>query len=195
MTSPAAPAPAAIADCISDFARAQSTIRLMFFDFDGVFTDNQVFVFEDGREAVRCSRFDGLGLRRLEQVGIRSCILSTEANPVVTARARKLKIDCRQSLEDKVAAARDEAESRGLDLSACGFVGNDINDIPLLREVGLALGVADSHEAVYPHVCWLTRRAGGWGAVREVCDAIADLRMNMAGDRATDAARQGATGQ
>ena len=158
------------------FAEQQAAVRLLFFDFDGVFTDNAVFVFEDGREAVRASRFDGIGLRRLERAGVEGFILSTEVNPVVTARAGKLKIGCRQGLSDKIAAAREVAAERGLALEACGFVGNDVNDIPLLQAVGLPLGVADAHEDIHPYVRWLTRRSGGHGAVREVCDAIGAAR-------------------
>ena len=176
MTSGKTATPTAIDAANPVFARVQEAVRLVLFDFDGVFTDNHVFVFEDGREAVRCSRLDGIGLRRLERANMEACILSTEVNPVVSARAQKLKIECRQGLGDKVSAARDVAGRRGLDLSACAFVGNDVNDIPLFREVGLALGVADSHEDVYPFVRWLTRRPGGQGAVREVCDALGTAR-------------------
>lgn len=158
------------------FRDAQADIRLVFFDFDGVFTDNSVYVFEDGREAVRCSRFDGIGLRRLERAGIEPTILSTEVNPVVGARAIKLKIGAKQGLEDKVAAATALCEERGVRLSQCAFVGNDINDIPLLRQVGLAIGVADAHPDILPYVGWLTRRLGGDGAVREVCDTFAAAR-------------------
>lgn len=169
-------APPAIEPSDPLFVEQQARVRLLLFDFDGVFTDNAVFVFEDGREAVRASRFDGIGLRRLERAGVEAFILSTEVNPVVTARAAKLKIGCRQGLSDKIAAAREIAEERGLDLSACGFVGNDVNDIPLLRAVALPLGVADAHEDIHGHVRWLTRRTGGNGAVREVCDAIGAAR-------------------
>ena len=69
-------------------------IRLVAFDFDGVFTDNMVYVFENGSEAVRCFRSDGIGLQKLKQLGIETAIISTESNPVVSARARKLKIRC-----------------------------------------------------------------------------------------------------
>ncbi len=69
-----------------------SKIRLIAFDFDGVFTDNMVYVSEDGTETVRCFRSDGIGLQKLRQLGIEMMIISTEANPVVSARARKLKI-------------------------------------------------------------------------------------------------------
>ncbi len=79
-------------------------VRLAVFDFDGVFTDNCVYMFEDGREAVRCSRADGLGLRRLERAGVEPLVLSTERNRVVGARCAKLKIGYQQGCDDKGAA-------------------------------------------------------------------------------------------
>lgn len=177
MTQASNPAtPPAVDPADAAFREAQAPVRLLLFDFDGVFTDNAVYVFEDGREAVRSNRFDGIGLRRLERAGVTPFILSTEINPVVTARAGKLKVGCRQGLSDKVAAAREVAEELGLALADCGFVGNDVNDIPLLRAVGLPLGVADAHEDIHRFVRWLTRRPGGHGAVREICDAIGAAR-------------------
>ena len=68
-------------------------VRLIAFDFDGVMTDNRVYVDETGRETVACSRYDGLGLARLRALGIALCIVSTEVNPVFAQRALKLKID------------------------------------------------------------------------------------------------------
>ena len=93
-------------DSLADLIR---TIRLVAFDFDGVFTDNMVFVFEDGREAVRCTRSDGIGLSKLKSLGLEVVIISTETNPVVGARSRKLQIECVQSCADKRAALEDLA--------------------------------------------------------------------------------------
>ena len=69
-------------------------IRLLAFDFDGVFTDDMVYVLEDGRESVRCFRGDGIGLQKLKKLGLETVIISTESNPVVSVRAQKLKIRC-----------------------------------------------------------------------------------------------------
>src|SRR5512139_1046508 len=101
---------------LSDLMR---TIRLVAFDFDGVFTDNAVYVFQDGSEAVRCFRGDGLGMD--------VAIISTETNPVVSARARKLGIPCVQDCKDKRAALEDMAREKGISLAEVAFVGNDIN--------------------------------------------------------------------
>jgi YrbI family 3-deoxy-D-manno-octulosonate 8-phosphate phosphatase len=151
-------------------------LRLMVFDFDGIFTDNSVYVFEDGREAVRCSRFDGIGLRRLERSGVTPVILSTETNPVVGARARKLQVPWRQGIEAKLAALDDLMTQHGVTFEETGYIGNDINDRPCLKRVGLAVVVADAHPDVFDLAHYATQRRGGEGAVREICDLIAEAR-------------------
>jgi len=145
-------------------------IRLVAFDFDGVFTDNMVYVLEDGTEAVRCFRSDGLGLQKLEQLGIETAIISTEANPVVSARARKLKIRCVQDCRDKRAALESIAKESGISLTEVAFVGNDINDLPCLECVALPIVVQDAHPDVVSTARYQTKNPGGHGAVREVCD-------------------------
>ena len=145
-------------------------IRLVAFDFDGVFTDNMVYVFEDGSEAVRCFRSDGIGLQKLTRMGIETVIISTESNPVVSARARKLKIQCVQDCEDKRAILEDIAQQKGISLSEVAFVGNDINDLQCLTCVALPIVVQDAHPDVIPAALYQTKRPGGHGAVREVCD-------------------------
>jgi YrbI family 3-deoxy-D-manno-octulosonate 8-phosphate phosphatase len=150
-------------------------IRLVAFDFDGVFTDNMVYVAQDGTESVRCFRGDGLGLGRLEKDGIATAIISTEANPVVTARSRKLGIRCVQDCPDKLAALKDLAAEMGLDLGQVAFVGNDINDLACLRAVGLPIVVQDAHPDVLPAAAYVTKMPGGHGAVREVCDLFAKV--------------------
>lgn len=145
-------------------------IRLVAFDFDGVFTDNMVYVFEDGSEAVRCFRSDGIGLQKLTRMGIETVIISTESNPVVSARARKLKIQCVQDCEDKRAILEDIAQQKGISLDEVAFVGNDINDLQCLTCVALPMVVQDAHPDVIPAALYQTKRPGGHGAVREVCD-------------------------
>lgn len=158
-------------------ARIRRT-RLLGFDFDGVFTDNAVYVFEDGREAVRCYRGDGLGLRRLEQVGVLPVIVSGETNPVVLARSRKLQVRCIHGCQDKLTAVQELAAEQGLTLEQVGFVGNDINDAAVLAQVGLAIVVHDAHPDVLPLAHYRTQRPGGYGAVREVCDLFVSVISN-----------------
>jgi YrbI family 3-deoxy-D-manno-octulosonate 8-phosphate phosphatase len=157
-----------------------SRIRLVAFDFDGVFTDNMVYVFENGTEAVRCTRGDGIGLQKLRQIGIETVIISTEVNPVVSARARKLKIDCVQNCQDKRAVLEERTAKIGISLDQVAFVGNDINDLACLTCVGLPIVVQDAHPDVVAVARYQTRQPGGHGAVREVCDLIVK-RMNSDG--------------
>jgi 3-deoxy-D-manno-octulosonate 8-phosphate phosphatase (KDO 8-P phosphatase) len=165
----------------ADFLARLRRLRLVVFDFDGVFTDNAVWVFEDGREAVRCTRADGIGLSRLKAAGVETAIISTETNPVVGARARKLAMRCIQSCEDKQEAVTALAASLGIALKDVAFVGNDINDLPACKVVGLAIAVADAHPDMACHTHWQTRAMGGHGAVREICDLIVGAHADLAG--------------
>ncbi|NJD69610.1 MAG: 3-deoxy-D-manno-octulosonate 8-phosphate phosphatase [Candidatus Methylomirabilota bacterium] len=159
--------PAREARSLEELIRA---IRLVVFDFDGVFTDNTVYVFEDGREAVRCFRGDGIGLQKLERLGVATLIISTETNPVVSARSRKLGIRCVQGCHDKRAVLESNVLDMGLSLTQVAFVGNDINDLPCLTRVVLPIVVQDAHPDVIPYARYQTSVRGGYGAVREICD-------------------------
>ena len=152
------------------------SLRLVVFDFDGVFTDNRVYVFEDGREAVCCSRADGLGLQQLTGVGLGACILSTETNPVVGARAKKLGIPCVQGCRDKRQAMEALIREAGVSLNEVAFIGNDINDLTCLQAVGLPIVVNDAHPAVTAVARYRTQLPGGQGAVREICDFLVSVR-------------------
>ena len=156
-------------------------IRMVAFDFDGVFTDNMVYVLEDGTEAVRCFRSDGLGLQKLKKLGIETVIISTEANPVVSARALKLKIRCVQNCQDKRAVLEDIAREQGISLAEVSFVGNDINDLSCLKCVALPIVVQDAHRDVVPAALYQTECPGGHGAVREICDLFERYRSGVQG--------------
>ena len=145
-------------------------IRLIAFDFDGVFTDNLVYVSEEGIESVCCWRGDGLGLRKLGRLGIDSVIVSTEVNKVVTTRSRKLGIRCVQGLDNKLEALESIVGEAALSLSQVAYVGNDINDLACLTAVALPIVVKDAHPDVIPYALYQTRTRGGRGAVREICD-------------------------
>ena len=151
-------------------------IKLLVFDFDGVFTDNRVLVLQDGREAVLCSRSDGLGIERLRETGFPMVVLSSEKNPVVSARCRKLKLRCLQGHRQKLGILKQEAVRSKVKLSEICYVGNDVNDIPCLQVVGLPVCVADAYPEVKRLSRWVLKNPGGHGAVREVCDTFYFLR-------------------
>ena len=147
-------------------------VRFAVFDFDGVFTDNRVWVNERGEEALAFSRSDGLGLRRLDEVGIRYLIVSMEKNPIVGARANKLEVDCVQGVDHKLSVVRGRAVDLGVTLEDTAFLGNDINDAECLRAVGVPVVPADAWPEVKALAQWVLSRPGGNGCVREFCDAV-----------------------
>ena len=147
-------------------------VKLVIFDFDGVFTDNSVYISQDGIESVKCHRSDGLGISRLRSLKIPSYIISTESNIVVTVRAKKLKIPVFQNIKDKSETVKLLCKDLSIKLENTMFVGNDINDIPALKIVGFPVAVFDAYEEISSHVIFKTKKSGGFGAVREICDLI-----------------------
>jgi YrbI family 3-deoxy-D-manno-octulosonate 8-phosphate phosphatase len=145
-------------------------VRLLLLDFDGVLTDNRVWVDQDGHESVACSRADGYGIGRVRRAGIEVLVVSTEENPVVAARCRKLGIACRQGVHDKLPLVQGLARERGLGPEQIAYVGNDLNDLECLRWVGWPVAVADALPAALAAARLVTHSPGGAGAVREVCD-------------------------
>lgn len=141
-------------------------------DFDGVFTDNSVFVFQDGKEAVRCDRSDGWGMMLLREVGLPLLILSTEKNPVVQARANKLGIPCLQGVQDKYATLISWCGERNIPLSRVVYLGNDMNDIQCLRAVGCPTVVNNAHPDTFKVARLILNSRGGEGALRELSDLI-----------------------
>ena len=139
-------------------------------DFDGVHTDDRVLVGEDGSEFVVTNRSDGMGVRMLREAGVPVLILSTEVNPVVSARARKLGVDVRQGLDDKAGALLEWTTAHGFDLARVAYLGNDVNDLACLDLVGWPVAVADAHPLVIAAARVVLTRRGGDGAVRELAE-------------------------
>jgi N-acylneuraminate cytidylyltransferase len=154
-------------------------VDLLALDFDGVMTDDRVLVDQNGTEAVWCHRGDGWGIARLREAGIAIVVISAEVNPVVSARCRKLRIDAVQACDDKLRALQALARERGLVSSRIAYVGNDVNDLPSLRWVGVPIAVADASPDVRAACRHVTNRPGGRGAVREVADWILATRHQL----------------
>ena len=111
-------------------------LRMVVFDFDGVFTDNRVYVTETGQEFVSCSRSDGIGLQALRRAGIPSMVLSSETNDVVKERCKKLNIECKHACQDKLSFLKDLVRQKDFNFSNLLYMGNDINDADCLKTVG-----------------------------------------------------------
>jgi len=156
-------------------------IRLCAMDFDGVMTDNRVLTDQEGREAVWANRGDGWGIARLKEAGVRVVVISTEKNPVVAARCRKLDIECVHGCADKLAALQAMAQQHTLDASQIAYIGNDVNDLACLGWVGAAFAVADAVPSVRAVAHYVTRAPGGFGAVRELCDLIIEQKRSRDG--------------
>lgn len=147
-------------------------LRLIVFDFDGVLTDNRVWVTAGGQEWVAGNRSDGIGLAAVRRLGVQMLVLSTETNPVVSERCRKLRLECEQGIEDKGSRLRDILIARGLAPASVIYVGNDANDIDCMRLVGCAVAVGDAHPSALAEADIVLKAHGGHGAVRELCDAV-----------------------
>lgn len=141
-------------------------------DFDGVHTDDTAIIDADGGERVRVSREDGMGVALLRKAGIPMLILSTEVNPVVRARADKLRVPVLHGIDDKESALRGWAEGNGIPLSDIAYLGNDVNDLPAMRIVGWPVAVADAHPLVLEEARVVLHRRGGDGAVRELIERV-----------------------
>jgi 3-deoxy-D-manno-octulosonate 8-phosphate phosphatase (KDO 8-P phosphatase) len=148
-------------------------VRLFLLDVDGVLTDGGIIYDADGRETKRFHVRDGHGIVMMRRAGIEVGIITGRTSAVVPVRARELGIPLvRQGATDKVAAWREIlAESRLLP-EETAYVGDDIVDVPLLREVGFAAAVADAEEYVLSAADYVASRPGGQGAVREIIEFV-----------------------
>jgi YrbI family 3-deoxy-D-manno-octulosonate 8-phosphate phosphatase len=153
--------------------------NLIVFDFDGVLTDNRVLVFADGREAVLCNRADGLAFDLFRKEEIPVLILSTEKHPVVAARARKLKTPCIHGVADKKSALEKYCVRAGIKLDTVMYVGNDVNDLAVMRIVGHRVCPSDAHPRVRAICQTVLRSRGGEGVARELAEKVLGLRFAL----------------
>jgi 3-deoxy-D-manno-octulosonate 8-phosphate phosphatase (KDO 8-P phosphatase) len=147
-------------------------IKLIVYDFDGVMTDNKVYIDQNGNEMVQVNRADGLGVAEIKKMEIEQVIISTETNPVVTQRAIKLKIPCLQGLDNKKDALLDYSKKNDIDLKNVAYVGNDINDKDAMAIAGFSFCPADAHETIKEISDHVFKRNGGDGVIRELLDII-----------------------
>lgn len=150
-------------------------IDALILDFDGVLTNNLVHLDQDGKEWVSCSRADGLAFDVLRKLNKPAFILSTEKNPVVSARAEKLKIQVLQGINNKVDALLNFVEINNFNIENILYVGNDLNDYRVMQLCGYTVCPADSHEKI-KQVSMLTLKTnGGNGVVRELIEQVMDI--------------------
>lgn len=141
-------------------------------DFDGTQTDDKVLIDSEGREVVAVHRGDGLGIAALRRAGLPVLILSTETNPVVAARARKLRIPVIHGVDQKDLALKQWCEEEAVSPERVLYVGNDVNDLPCFDLVGWPVAVANAHDNVRAAARSVTSASGGHGAIREIASWI-----------------------
>ena len=147
-------------------------IKLIVYDFDGVMTDNKVYINQNGNEMVQVNRSDGLGVAEIKKMGIKQIIISTEKNPVVSARANKLEIPCLQGVANKKYALTDYCQKNDIQILQVAYVGNDINDKDAMAIAGFSFCPADAHETIKEISDHVFKRNGGDGVIRELLDLI-----------------------
>lgn len=153
-------------------------VELLVLDFDGVVTDNRVWTDEAGHEMVAAYRSDSLIMSRVRKAGVQVVILSSEVNPVVAARAKKMGLEAIHGvgLDDKAEVLQKLLAERKIDPARVVYAGNDINDLPCFDVAGWAVAVADAQPEVARAADFVLTKNGGHGAVRELCDLILESR-------------------
>lgn len=149
-----------------------SDISLIAYDFDGVMTDNKVILREDGLESVVVNRSDGLAIGIIKGLGIMQLIISKEKNKVVVQRAKKLKIPVLHGIDDKKTALEDYCKKYSIHLDAVIYVGNDINDIDVMKAVGYPMCPADAYDEVKAISKYIIPVNGGNGVIRNLLNYI-----------------------
>lgn len=157
-------------------------IQALVFDFDGVLTNNKVWVDENGTESVVCSRADGLGFAAFRQKSIPVYIMSTEENPVVRVRAEKLGVPVIQGVKNKSKALKKLAAQFDWDLSRILFVGNDLNDLSAMTICGFTACPNNSHPQIVEICDFVLELSGGEGVARELAEKVFELNMTNTGD-------------
>jgi 3-deoxy-D-manno-octulosonate 8-phosphate phosphatase (KDO 8-P phosphatase) len=156
-----------------DHVRRAAVIKVLILDVDGVLTDGSLTYGADGEVTKTFNVLDGLGIELLQKTGVAVAIISARKSPVVVRRAADLKImHVYQGTHDKRIAFADLLTVTGASAEECGYIGDDVIDLPLLRQVGFAVTVPTGHPEVQHRAHYVTRAGGGRGAVREVCDMV-----------------------
>ena len=152
-------------------------IRLAIFDVDGVMTDGSLTFDSDGRELKTFHVRDGQGLKLLQSAGIELAIVTGRNSPIVTARALELGIrHVVQGSNEKLTSCQTLLDQLGLDWKQCAFMGDDLPDLPVLRQCGLALTVPEAPALIRNQAHWISPVGGGKGAVRCAAEMILDAR-------------------
>lgn len=154
-------------------AERAAQIRLVVLDVDGVLTDGSIYLDDNGLESKRFYVRDGLGMRLLLQAGLQVGLLTARQSAIVSQRAKELSLSfVHQGVKDKWLCLQRELEKTGLSTTQCAYMGDDLVDLRVLQQVGLATAPADADAEVLNRVHWVSSRQGGKGAVRELAEHV-----------------------
>lgn len=156
-----------------------NSIKLLSCDVDGVLTDGGLYFSEGGLELLRFNVQDGMGLKRLMAAGIAVCFISQSNNKIIARRAAALGVEhCFLGIDDKLGLVAELAERLGFDLAQVCHIADDVNDLSILRKVGVPVTVQNGLPQVRDVCQFVTSKSGGQGAVRELCDTIVQARSS-----------------
>jgi len=162
---------------MSQVSGRAATIRLLALDVDGVLTDGRIYYGNDGEELKAFNIKDGLGIKLLQQSGVKVAIITGRQSHIVARRAEELGIeDVVQGRDDKRQALLELSQRLGIDIEECAYMGDDLPDLGAVSAAGLGMTVADASQAVRKAADWVSAAAGGGGAVREACEFILSAR-------------------
>ena len=148
-------------------------IKLLVVDVDGVLTDSAIIINADGSESKVFSSLDGHGIRMWQRAGLKVAFLSGRESEPTRQRARQLDVEyCIQNCHNKLPALKELAQKLGLTAKAIAYIGDDLTDLPSIRYAGFGVAVANAVDEVRKYADYVTNRAGGRGAVREVIEYI-----------------------
>ena len=160
-----------------NLSQIASGIRLILSDVDGVLTDGGLYFDSQGVEAKRFHIRDGMGIKLWRRVGFQFGLVTARKSPMVEKRAGELKLDLViQGREDKWTAVQEVMAERTLTPEQICFIGDDLTDLPVIRRVGLGVGVADAAAEVRNHAGLVTQLPGGRGAVRELIERLLKMK-------------------
>ena len=162
---------------MQDLIKKAAQVKLLVLDVDGILSNGQIIYDANGIETKAFSVQDGVGIKSLARYGILTAIITGRSSPMVDKRAQEIGINyVVQGRDDKLIALNELLASidQDLNISAadCAYMGDDLPDIKALQTVGFAATVPNAHSEVINRCDMVTTRAGGYGAVREVCDLI-----------------------
>ncbi len=158
---------------MQDIHEKAKSIKLVIFDVDGVLTDGSLFIGDDGQEYKAFNSRDGHGMKMLQKNGVTIAIITGRTSQVVKHRMSDLGIKhVYQGQLDKMIAFKHLCEELEIKSEHIAYVGDDVVDLPVMIQVGLAIAVQDAHSAIKNHAHWTTPSKGGCGAARDICEMI-----------------------